>query len=82
MNRKFMIFNVSELEQINFDEVLETGAQTVRKSIDGTLTFVKWEGETIPPSVDSLTTKNGPYSYEEMLDILNGPEWTNSNGVY
>lgn len=73
-----MIFNVSELEQINFDEVLETSADTVRKSIDGTLTFVKWEGETVPPSVDNLTTKSGPYSYEEMLQILSTSEWTSS----
>lgn len=79
MNRNFMIFNVSELEKINFDEVLETSADTVRKSVDGNLTFVKWEGETVPPSVNSLSTKTGPYSYEEMLDILNGPEWTSSN---
>lgn len=73
--REFMIFNVSELSQINFNEVLETSIDTVRKSVDETKTFVKWDGDIIPPSVDSLTTKEGPYTYEEILVILNTPEW-------
>ena len=41
-DREYMIFNVSELPEINFSEVLETSAQTVRKSVDETKTFVKW----------------------------------------
>lgn len=75
-HRQFIIFNVSELPQIDFTQVLETSADTVRKSVDGTKTFVKWDGDGIPSSVDSLTTKEGPYTYDEMLQILNTPEWT------
>lgn len=74
--RQFMVFNVTELPLIDFNEVLETSAETVRKSIDGTKTFVKWDGENIPPSVENLTTKEGPYTYEEILTLLAGPEWT------
>jgi hypothetical protein len=76
-NREFMIFNVSELNLIDFTQVLETSIDTVRRSVDGTKTFVKWDGNTIPSSVESLTTKEGPYTYEEILVILSGPEWTN-----
>jgi len=75
-HRNFMIFNVSELGTIDFNEVLETSQDTVRKSVDETKTFVKWEGETTPTSVNSLTTKEGPYTYDEMLKILATPEWT------
>ena len=74
-NREFMIFNVSELNQIDFNQVLETSLDTVRKSVDETKTFIKWGGEIIPSSVDSLTTKEGPYTYEEMLLILSTQEW-------
>jgi hypothetical protein len=74
-NREFMIFNVSELGNINFNEVLETSQDTVRKSVDGTKTFVKWEGETIPSSIQNLTTKEGPYTYNEILTILSTEEW-------
>ena len=75
-----MIFNVTELDQIDFTQVLETSIDTVRKSVDETKTFVKWDGITIPSSVDSLTTKEGPYTYEEILTILTTPEWTNPSG--
>jgi hypothetical protein len=77
-NREFMIFNVSELDEIIFTEVLETSADTVRKSVDGTKTFVKWDGTT-PECVANLTTKEGPYTYEEILVILATPEWTDPN---
>ncbi len=75
--RQFMIFSLSELNQIDFSQVLETSIDTVRKSLDQTKTFVKWDGE-IPTSVSSLTTAEGPYTYNEILDILSGPEWTSS----
>jgi hypothetical protein len=73
-----MIFNVSELNKINFNEVLETSIDTVRKSVDLTKTFVKWDG-TIPNCVNNLTTKEGPYTYDEILVILSTPEWTDPN---
>jgi len=76
-----MIFNVSELGSVNFSEVLESSINTVRKSIDGTQTFVKWDDETIPPSVDALTTKDGPHLYEDMLAILSTSGWTNTEIV-
>ena len=78
MNNTYMIFNVSELEQIDFTQVKETSIDTVRKSVDGTKTFVKWEGD-IPQCVSDLTTKEGPYTYEEILQILATTEWTNPN---
>ena len=78
-NRQFMIFNVSELPNINFNEVLETSINTVRKSVDGTKTFVKWDGVNTPTSVENLITKEGPHTYEEILTILSTSEWTNPN---
>jgi hypothetical protein len=80
-NREFMIFNVSELPNVDFNQVLETSIDTVRKSVDETKTFVKWDGVEIPSSVDLLTTKEGPYTYNEILDILATPEWTDPNPI-
>jgi hypothetical protein len=74
-NRSFMIFNVSELPNIDFTTVLETSEETVRKSVDETKTFVKWDGE-MPECVSTLTTKEGPYTYDEILTILSTSEWT------
>ena len=59
----FMIFSVSELNKINFDEVLQTSIDTVRKSIDETKTFK-------PVPNDSTTTyqNNDDKSFSYIQD--------------
>lgn len=74
-NRRFVIFEVTELPLIDFNQVYETDADTVRKSVDGTKTFVKYDLPE-PSSVTALTTKSQEYTYDEILQILNTPEWT------
>lgn len=74
--RNFMVIDVAELGSVDFSQVLETSADTVRKSVDGTKTFVKWDGEGVPPSVEALQSKQGPLTYEEMMSLLATEEWT------
>ena len=74
-DRRFVIFNVTELNQIDFNQVFETDINTVRKSVDETKTFVKYDIPQ-PSSVASLTTKSQEYTYDEFLPILATPEWT------
>ena len=73
--RNFMIFNVSEIDKINFDEVLQNSFQWMRKSVNNQKTLVKWDGDTIPSSVQTLTTSEGPYTYDEIEVILNSTDW-------
>ena len=74
-NLTYVIFNVSELNTIDFSQVLQTSAETCRLSVDGTQTLVKWQGST-PSSVLALTTK-GPYlTQDEILVIMETSEWT------
>lgn len=75
-HREYLIFPVSELNKVDFSQVLETSAETVRKSVDGTKTFVKWDGTT-PTFVSTLTGTEGPYTHAEILDILSTSEWSN-----
>ena len=77
-NRQFMIFSTSEIDKIDFTQVCESSSETLRLSIDKTKTFVKWDSLNIPTSVDSLSTKEGPYTYSEILTILQSPEWTSN----
>ena len=74
--RKFVIFNVSELNKINFNEVLEDSASTLRYSLDGTKTFIKWEN-TVPSFLINLLTKSKIYTLEEISEILLTSEWFN-----
>ena len=71
---RYMIVLVSEVDQVDFSQVFETAPDTLRISVDGLKTFFKWEGET-PSSIEALTYKDGSYTHEEILNILNSPEW-------
>jgi hypothetical protein len=73
--RNFAIFSLTEIDKIDFTQVLETSADTLRVSTDGSKSFVKWDGEQ-PEFVSELTTLEGPYTYTEILEILSGEEWT------
>lgn len=46
-NRQYMIFSLTEVDAINFNEVLQTSVETLRKSTDNTKSFVKWESTVI-----------------------------------
>jgi len=70
-----MIFPVDQVSAIDFSEVLETSEDTIRKSLDETKTFVKWNGEQ-PSCVASLTGTEGPYTHSEILAIMDTAEWT------
>jgi hypothetical protein len=74
-DRKYVVVFVNELDQIDFTQVMETSAETVRRSVDGALTFVKYEGE-MPSSIAALTNKSQEFSHEQFLIILSGPDWS------
>jgi hypothetical protein len=42
-NRKYLIFGVSEIDKVDFSEISETSAQTLRRSIDQTKAVIKWD---------------------------------------
>ena len=70
--------NVSEIDDINYDEVIEKSSKFLRLSLDGEKTFIKYEGD-MPDSVDSLTTKEAVRSYSEIRELLETGNW-NANG--
>ena len=69
--KTFVILNTDELGIVDFTQVAEISAETCRYSVDGTKTFVKYEG-TQPFFLLGKTE----YTHEEILSILSGPEWT------
>jgi hypothetical protein len=77
-NRRFVIFNVSELSTIDFDQVFETSADTVRKSVDGALTFVKYD-VPMPSSVTALTSRSQEYTFSQIIPVLATSVWADSS---
>ena len=76
-SRRYCVFSTTELHLIDFTQVLETSAETVRLSLDGSFTFVKWNDQH-PDCINHLTTIQGIYTHDEILTLLSGPGWTAS----
>jgi len=57
---------------INFAEVVENSQDTLRLSIDGTKTVLKFVGET-----PSFLVGLQQYNHSEILAIMQTAEWTN-----
>jgi|TARA_R100001463_G_C3508420_1_gene219742 hypothetical protein len=70
-NRKYVIINASEVSTVDFSQVMQDSASTLRYSVDGSQTIVKFEGDT--PSFLSGKTQ---YSHSEILAIIDGEDWT------
>ena len=70
MARKYVIITSSDVSSVDFSQVMETSADTLRYNNDRTNTFVKFEGST--PSFLSGKTI---LSHSEMLTELQKDEW-------
>jgi hypothetical protein len=71
----YITINMAEIALVDFNQVMETSEETVRLSVDGLQTVLKWEG-TEPAFVSTLSSYEGPYTHEEILAIMATPEWT------
>ena len=69
-NRKWVMLTTSEAESIDFDEVYQRNAESLRWNNDGTKTFVKYEGEK-----PSFLTGKMALSHAEVLAELEQAEW-------
>jgi hypothetical protein len=74
--RNYVIIDASEASSVDFNQVLETSADTLRYNLDGTQTFVKFEGDT-PSFLEGKTA----YDRSEMLTILANEEWSSDDPI-
>ena len=70
-NRIYVIIKATEDGTVDYSQVNETSADTIRYSLDDSKTFVKFEGST--PSFLSGKTQ---YNHSQICTILDGTDWT------
>jgi hypothetical protein len=78
----YVTLSASEVNQLDFNQILQTSIETLRYSIDGLQTIVKWDTvDGVPSCVNSLTTK-GPYmTHDEALELMATTAWTDPNPI-
>ena len=76
-NRTYSTILTSDLDKVDFSQVMETSISTVRKSIDETQCVLKWITTDWPsfisPSGSVTPTWEGTYT--ECLALMATPEW-------
>ena len=79
-NRSYVIIPSGSISWVDFDDVMETSSGTLRFSVDGTQTFVKFNGD-VPGSVNAIPGRSVPYAWEQMINILSGVEWSSTGDL-
>ena len=74
-DRKYIIVNSSDITEEMIASSLESSEDTVRKTLDGNKSMLKWSGNT-PSCFDGIDI----YTYSEILEILKGEDWTDGLG--
>lgn len=82
-NYTYVVANISELNNIDYSQVLQTSASTVRKNIAQTKFVLKYDG--LKPSTIQTLDNNGKlftysgskyFTHPQILTIISGVEWT------
>lgn len=74
--RNYVIIDASEVSSVNFNQVLETSPSTLRYSLNGSQTFVKFEGDT-----PSFLAGKTSYDRSEMLAVLATEDWSSDSPI-
>ena len=74
--RNYVIIDASEVSSVDFNQVLETSADTLRYNLAGTQTFVKFDGDT-PSFLEGKTALDR----SEMLTLLANEEWSSDDPI-
>jgi hypothetical protein len=82
-NRRWLVIPASEVETVDFNQVLESGPDSLRYSVDETQTFVKYEVTVVEEDYE-MTAIDPETNLESMTTISAGVYGRPSiyNGVY
>ena len=69
-NRKWVIVNVSDITDEMIANAIQSGPESLRKTLDGSKAILKWDGDT-PSCFDGMTT----YNHSEIRTELAGSDW-------
>ena len=75
MTDTYAIIDINDLLKVDFTQVGQTSADTVRKSLDNSKFVLKWE-QTPTFITDGTIIPLQLLTHAECLDLMNTSEWT------
>jgi len=82
MNTKtYAVINLTDVGLIDFNQIGETSASTIRKSLDDTQFVIKWEQGYTPTFITdgSVVPVGSTYNHSEILELMATAEWTHED---
>ena len=77
-NRKWIIITLADYSNDELDNLcanaIQSSADTLRKTLDGTKAILKWDGNT-PSCFDGMII----YTHSEILTELAGSDWSSDD---
>ena len=81
-DRTYAFANWSDIGSVDFSQVMETSATTVRKSLDNDLFILKWYTANEPTFItDDSVELSWSGSHSQCLQQLLGPNWTDTGSM-
>ena len=73
----YAIINIADLGLINFTEIDETDATTIRKSIDELMFIIKWFNEHEPTFItNGSVVPRQILTHEQAIELMSTIEWS------
>lgn len=88
-NYTYVIANASEINNIDYSQVLQTSASTVRKNITQTKFILKYDGDK-PQTIQNIDTAGKLYTYigskyfthSQISTIILDVEWVGTQSIF
>jgi len=75
--RTYAVINLTDIGSIDFSQVGQSSASTIRKSLDDTQFVIKWEDGYTPTFItDGSVVPVGTYDHHAILELMATPEWS------
>lgn len=75
--KTYAVINLTDISLIDFSQVAQSSASTIRKSLDDTQFVIKWEDGYTPTFImDGTVVPVGTYDHHAILELMSTPEWS------
>ena len=73
----YAVINISDINLIDFNQVGQTSAGTVRRNLAETEFVIKWENGHTPTFIlDGSVVPVQTYDHHSILELMATPEWS------
>jgi hypothetical protein len=80
--KTYAVINLTDVGLIDFAQVGETSASTIRKSLDDTQFVIKWQDGYTPTFItEGTVVPVGTYDHHAILELMATPAWSDPDPI-